>query len=300
MITARGPRVIQQVIGKLFKRFKTTNDWKLAPTRTESIFTISLLNPNFDYSSWAADASRLFSLDSKYISPKDFNYELPKDYIPEYAFIGRSNVGKSSLINCLLGNSKIVRTSKEPGCTRSVNYYGLVKRTGHAKAYLVDLPGYGFARASKAERQQWSKMIKDFLISRDISVLRRVYILIDSRRGPCDEDGQMMELLTKSAIAHQVIITKADLPTQIELRKTLNNTFLEIMKPKRHACLPIVHVVSAKSGYGLIPLTQSLAEINAQQWTRQTVPESEDTLHDIDPAYRTENVKPSSQDNKRN
>ena len=170
-------------------------------------------------------------------------------------FFLRSNVGKSSLIDNLLGNKKlgliisntfllflftsffhhlncsvsclVVVTSKEPGCTKSINYYLLQSKSGVKEAYIVDLPGYGFAKISKEERSKWDQMIKDYLLARDISVLRfdliriihfifllyfeylcsacsRVYLLIDSRRGPNEDDCEMIELLTRASITHQV------------------------------------------------------------------------------------------------
>ncbi|CAE7690303.1 engB [Symbiodinium microadriaticum] len=168
--------------------------------------------------------------------------------------------------------SPAVRVSKEPGCTKNINYFAFTKKSGAAVTYFVDLPGYGYARKSREDRAKWNGLIKDFLMVRDISVLRRVYILIDGRRGPSEMDGEMMETLTKAALTHQVIITKADLLTDLDLRKTLEATMTEIMKPKRHACLPIVHVLSAKTNYGILPLMQSIAEINSDKWDNNSQP----------------------------
>jgi GTP-binding protein len=115
-------------------------------------------------------------------------------------------VGKSSLIRALLNNKKIVRVSGEPGCTTNVNYYSLHKRNHEtqAKIYLIDLPGYGFAKAAKTTREQWRKMVMDFLDSRHITILRRVFVLVDGRHGIKDTDEEMIQLLNDSHIASQV------------------------------------------------------------------------------------------------
>ena len=108
----------------------------------------------------------------RYITPVEFGYQLPRTNVPEYAFIGRSNVGKSSLVNALLGNSKLVRVSKSPGCTQSVNYYALEKNKQSPTIYLVDLPGYGYAKASKTDREAWRTTITGYLHSRMQGTLR--------------------------------------------------------------------------------------------------------------------------------
>jgi GTP-binding protein len=115
-----------------------------------------------------------------------------------------------------------VRVSKEPGCTKNINYFAFCKKNGTPATYFIDLPGYGYAKKSKEERSKWDNLIREYLVARDISVLRygyprqchvvnevftvcrRVYILIDGRRGPMEADGNMMELLTKAALTHQV------------------------------------------------------------------------------------------------
>lgn len=127
-----------------------------------------------DYSGWSAQKSALFSSPTKYCTPEDFQYKLPSNFVPEFAFVGRSNVGKSSLIKSLVGPHTVVRVSKEPGCTRSVNYYAFHSHDSpnSHKAYLVDLPGYGFARSSKQDQQRWKTMIEGYLRSRDQSLLR--------------------------------------------------------------------------------------------------------------------------------
>ena len=143
-------------------------------TTTNSIYTTTDLDPEYNLSKWSSSAKTLFSMHPSYIHPQEMNYGLPTGGIPEFAFVGRSNVGKSSLIDHLMGNRKIVRVSKEPGCTRSINYYGLSKdKDGKSYgAYFVDLPGYGFAKKSKEEQTKWTEMIHNYVSSRDQSVLR--------------------------------------------------------------------------------------------------------------------------------
>ena len=130
------------------------------------------MDPFLDLSAWKGDAKKTFSLPSKFVLPVEFNYTYPVGNIPEFAFVGRSNVGKSSLIETLLGNPNIVRTSKMPGCTRSVNYFAFVKGKNSHSTYLVDLPGYGFAKAARDEKQRWTAFIESYLRERPQSVLR--------------------------------------------------------------------------------------------------------------------------------
>ena len=100
------------------------------------------LDPNIDYNAWAGKTDRLFSMKREYVSPVAMNYELPNDGRPEFAFIGRSNVGKSSLLEVLLGCKHLVRISKTPGCTKAVNYFKFASNKGVAECYMIDLPGY--------------------------------------------------------------------------------------------------------------------------------------------------------------
>jgi GTP-binding protein len=123
--------------------------------------------------------------------------------LPEVAFAGRSNVGKSSLINALTGRRQLARTSNTPGRTQQVNFFDL----GH-KLLLVDMPGYGFARVSKSTLQLWKDLIEHYLRGRP--TLQRVYVLIDSRHGLKDSDLTLMKMLDKTAVSYQIILTKCD------------------------------------------------------------------------------------------
>src|ERR1700750_2432727 len=128
---------------------------------------------------------------------------LPQDRRNEIAFVGRSNAGKSSLVNAVTGRKALARVSQKPGATRQINFFNLAGRL-----MLVDLPGYGFAKRSKTESNAWQEMIFAYLRRR--SRLRRVLVLIDSRRGVMDSDEQVMELLDKAAVSYGLVLTKGD------------------------------------------------------------------------------------------
>lgn len=232
---------------------------------TESMYTLSMDPGSVDYSKHAADAQRIFSLQPRFVSPKELGYEMPHLGVPEFAFIGRSNVGKSTLISTLLGSggSKLVRTSKEPGCTRGVNFFSLTKR-GKSQGpvcYLVDLPGYGYAKASKQERAEWGQLIDGYVFAREFSVLRRTYVLIDGRYEAKDTDVGMIHELGRAGVPFQVIVTKADQSKGTQLEDCLASVFAELSCYSHPNAVPHVHVLSAKSGFGTKDLKCSMAAI---------------------------------------
>lgn len=129
--------------------------------------------------------------------------QLPDNEVPEVAFAGRSNVGKSSLLNALTGRRDLARTSNTPGRTQQLNFFNLSDRL-----YLVDMPGYGYAKVSKKMRSEWDTLIFDYLRGRPN--LRCVFVLIDSRHGLKDSDEMLMEMLDEAAVPYRIILTKAD------------------------------------------------------------------------------------------
>ena len=140
---------------------------------------------------------------AKFIKSSNHAADCPSDFIPEYAFIGRSNVGKSSLINCLCNNKKLAKTSSRPGKTRLINHFII-----NSSWYLVDLPGYGYANASKTEIKEFQGIIKDYFFLRKQLIL--AFILIDIRHDAQKIDIEFMKWLTTNNIAFSIIFTKID------------------------------------------------------------------------------------------
>ncbi|WP_417231302.1 ribosome biogenesis GTP-binding protein YihA/YsxC [Brevundimonas sp.] len=171
--------------------------------------------------------------------------QLPEPDLPEVAFAGRSNVGKSSLINGLVGMHKLARASNEPGRTREVNFFDL-----DGKTRLVDLPGYGWAKASKSTVRKFQDLGRDYLRGR--VTLKRVYLLIDSRHGLKAVDDEALEALDMAAVSYQIILTKADKLKKGEAEVVQAATLKAISK--RPAAFPAVLVTSAEKGDGLAEL----------------------------------------------
>jgi GTP-binding protein len=181
---------------------------------------------------------------------------LPDDGRPEIAFAGRSNVGKSSLINALVGRTSLARVSVTPGRTRELNFFTL----GHqAEIYLVDMPGYGYARASKVAVRGWTRLIRDYLRGR--RELKRVFVLIDARHGIKPNDKETMGLLDEAAVSYQAVLTKADKPKKTELEETVAKVEAELSK--RPAAYPQVLVTSAHTGMGIAELRAAIAVLAA-------------------------------------
>lgn len=162
--------------------------------------------------------------------------QLPFGKMPEFAFAGRSNVGKSSLINAVTGVPKLARASNTPGRTQELNFF---EQKG--KFFIVDLPGYGFASAPQKTVQAWTRLIHDYLRGRQ--QLRRVFLLIDVRHGIKDVDENIMKMLDKAAVSYQIILTKADKVSVAEANRTLSET-MEIGK-KHVACYPEIILTSS-------------------------------------------------------
>lgn len=143
--------------------------------------------------------------------------DLPEGNKAEIAFAGRSNVGKSSLLNSLTGRKKLAKTSNTPGRTRMLNFFQLTGQD--LDCYLVDMPGYGYARAAKGQIIRWTGLVKDYMRGRP--TLRRIFLLVDSRRGLMNTDKEILKLLQEAAVSTQVVLTKADKLKQAEREPAL-------------------------------------------------------------------------------
>jgi len=177
---------------------------------------------------------------------------IPPGQLPEIAFIGRSNVGKSSLVNALTGRKSLARTSNTPGRTQQLNFFNL----GDVMM-LVDLPGYGYAKASKKEVDQWNALIRDYLRGRQ--PLLRVCVLIDSRHGLKDSDHEMMEMLDKHAVSYQLVLTKTDKLKKGELEKILASVEEGSRKhPARH---PNIVATSSVERSGMDALQMEICKV---------------------------------------
>jgi GTP-binding protein len=175
---------------------------------------------------------------------------LPGPELPEVAFAGRSNVGKSSLINALVNRHRLARASTEPGRTREINFFVL-----DARLRLVDLPGYGFARVSRGTAQKFQDLGRAYLRGRPN--LKRVYLLIDARHGLKDPDAEALDALDKAAVSYQIVLTKADKLKSGEATAMTAATLAAISK--RPAAFPRVVATSAEKGDGMALLRAEIA-----------------------------------------
>ena len=183
---------------------------------------------------------------------------LPPEGPPEIAFAGRSNVGKSSLINALVGRSGLARTSNTPGRTQELNYFVPDGYSGEAgdlpPMALVDMPGYGYASAPKEKVDQWTKLVFDYLQGR--VTLKRVYVLVDSRHGIKKNDDEIFTLLDKAAVSYQIVLTKTDKIKAPAVPKLIEETLAKIKK--RPAAFPGVVATSSEKGEGLDDLRAAI------------------------------------------
>ena len=205
-----------------------------------------------------ADASQTEAARKLFVGACDFIWgatsadQLPPDSLNEVAFVGRSNAGKSSLVNALTGRKSLARVSQTPGATRQINFFNLGGRL-----MLVDLPGYGFAKRSKTEADSWQEMIFAYLRHR--ARLRRVLLLIDARRGVMDSDSQVMALLDQAAVSYGLVLTKADELKASECAAALAAAGQEAVK--HTAALAEVQITSALKNTGIPELRTHLAAL---------------------------------------
>jgi GTP-binding protein len=195
---------------------------------------------------------RLFAREARFVAGAAEPAALPADSLPEIAFAGRSNVGKSSLVNALTNRRMLARTSNTPGRTRQLNFFDL----GGA-VMLVDLPGYGFAEASKATIANWTALTRHYLRSR--AVLRRVCLLIDARHGIKDADRPMLQLLDQAGVSYQIVLTKIDKLRAAEMAATAERVAAELSA--HVAAHPEICLTSAEKDRGIAALRATIAEL---------------------------------------
>ena len=178
---------------------------------------------------------------------------LPDPKVPEIAFAGRSNVGKSSLLNALTGRKALARTSNTPGRTQELNFFDVGRPL---QVRLVDMPGYGFAEAPKDLVRKWRHLVNDYLRGR--SVLKRALVLIDARHGLKDVDREVMSMLDTAAVGYHLVLTKGDKIKPTQLAATLEATRAEAARhPAAH---PLLFATSSETGEGIAELRTAVLE----------------------------------------
>jgi GTP-binding protein len=201
----------------------------------------------------AERARKLFSGPIDFLKSAPQLQHLPEPTVPEIAFAGRSNVGKSSLINAVANRAKLARASNTPGRTQELNYFDV----GRPVVFrLVDMPGYGFAEAPKDMVKRWRFLINDFLRGRQ--VLKRALVLVDSRHGLKDVDRDVMRMLDEAAVSYHLVLTKADKVKASEFAKVLESVREEAAKhPAAH---PLILPTSSETGTGIAELRTAILE----------------------------------------
>jgi GTP-binding protein len=202
------------------------------------------------------EGRRLFAGDWEFLSAASSVASLPPARGLEVAFAGRSNVGKSSLINALTGRKALARTSNTPGRTQELIFFA-----GISPLVLVDLPGYGYAAAAKSKVTAWTRLIHDYLHGR--AALGRVYVLIDARHGLKAADAAILDTLGKAAVSHQIVLTKSDQVGEADLAARVAEITAALRK--RPAVFPEIIATSARAGAGIPQLRAAIARLLAER-----------------------------------
>ncbi len=219
--------------------------------------SLSRVRSASEFSSAEIDAGRqLFAQEWRFASAAGSAASLPKMRGLEIAFSGRSNVGKSSLINALTGRKTLVRVSHTPGRTQELVFF-----VGDPLLTLVDMPGYGYAAAPKQKVREWTDLIRAYLRGR--ANLARVYVLVDARHGLKEADGPFLDLLGETAVSHQLVLTKTDRVPAAELAARVAS--VETALAKRPAAFPQVLATSARSGDGIPELRAAIARLKRER-----------------------------------
>ena len=203
------------------------------------------------------EANRLFTGPIAFVKSAPTMDDLPPANLPEVAFAGRSNVGKSSLLNALTARKGLARTSNTPGRTQLLNIFDVGEP---AVLRLVDMPGYGYAEAPKPKGEAWTRLIHSYLRGR--ANLARVYVLIDARHGIKDTDMPTLDALGEAAVSHQIVLTKADQLGAAQLAERVTATAAAMAK--RPAAFPELLVTSARKGTGIPDLRAAIAKLVAE------------------------------------
>jgi len=230
--------------------------WRLYPTSSPAVFFIEpkvklqqLFGPQELPQTFA-----LRKMEARYMRPKDFNYQLPDDQVPEAAFFGRSNVGKSSLINAVVGSDLMV-TSQTPGRTRTLNFAQLTaqggKQSGSRSWRLVDLPGYGYARVARKESARWQEVTRQYFRDRSGQGLTRAFFLLDVRRPLDESDARQLRMLDKLHIQYQIVLTKWDKMSAHQDSQLLRQLGVLLGTKRSNMHHPAVVATSSTTGFGL-------------------------------------------------
>jgi len=198
------------------------------------------------------EVEKLFSSPCEFVAGAQNLSQVPDlNGLPEVAFVGRSNVGKSSIINSLVNRKSLVRVSSNPGCTRQMNFFNL-----NNKLILVDLPGYGFAKISKKESHEWNNTITRYLKGR--REMQKVFVLVDSRHGLKDTDRQIVRFLDDSAMSYHLVLTKSDKTNSNDLQKVQDQIKSEMSKFT--ALYPEMLVTSVHDSASIMELRNEIAK----------------------------------------